>query len=56
VEQLDELKKLTALRAELDDCFVRLDRMLSIVQEKEGHFDFPVAFVTNILYVCEKNG
>lgn len=56
VEELDELKKLTALRTELNECFVKLDRMFAIIQEKEETFDFPVSFVTNILYVCEKNG
>ena len=30
--------------------------MLAIAKDKEESFDFPVAFVTNIMYVCAKNG
>ena len=30
--------------------------MLTIARQKEEKYDFPVAFITNILYVCEKNG
>lgn len=44
------------VRKELDSAFIKLDRLLAIVEEKEEHFDFPVAFVTNLLYVIEKNG
>jgi len=29
---------------------------LAIAKDNEDSFDFPVAFVTNIMYVCAKNG
>jgi len=29
---------------------------LSIAEDKEEEADFPVAFVSNLLYICEKNG
>lgn len=44
------------VRKELDDAFIKLDRLLAIMEEKEEEFNFPVAFVSNLLYVCEKNG
>lgn len=56
VEDLNLLKELGEIRRELDHAFEKLDRFLFIAQEKEHGFDFPVAFVTQILYVCEKNG
>ena len=56
MEQLELQKLLDNLKKEVNDCFVKLDRLLYILQEKEEKFDFPVAFATNILYVCQKNG
>ena len=53
---IDEEKKLLELRKELDKGFIQLDRLLSIAEEKEEEFDFPVAFISNLLYICEKNG
>ena len=56
MEKLELRKSLDSLKKEIDECFVKLDRLLYILQEKEQKFDFPVAFATNILYVCQKNG
>lgn len=53
---LNVLKQVDEIRKDIDEAFVKLDRMLSIAREREETSDFPVAFVTNILYVCEKNG
>lgn len=39
----------------MDIHFDQLDRLLKVANEKEESFDFPVAFLTNVLYVCCKN-
>ena len=53
---VDLLKEVDEIRKDIDEAFVRLDRMLAMAKDREEVSDFPVAFVTNILYVCEKNG
>lgn len=56
IDEINQEKHILELRKKLDEAFIRLDRLLAIAEEKEEEFDFPVAFVTNLLYVCEKNG
>ena len=55
-DKFELMKEVDNIRKEMDKAFVSLDRMLTIAREKEERYDFPVAFITNILYVCEKNG
>ena len=49
-------KQIDEIREDIDEAFKGLERMLDMADQKEDWYDFPVAFVTNILYVCEKNG
>ena len=55
-DKVDLMKEVDSIRKDMDEAFASLDRMLTIAREKEEQYDFPVAFITNILYVCEKNG
>ena len=49
------LKEINLLRTDIDESFVKLDRMLYMAKEKEQTSDFPVAFVTNLLYLISLN-
>jgi len=44
--KIDLLKALDEIKKELDEGFHALDRMLTVIREKEEQYDFPVAFVT----------
>ena len=52
---VDLLKEINLLRTDIDEAFVKLDRMLYIAKSKEQTSDFPVAFVTNLLYLISLN-
>ena len=52
---IDLLKEINLLRTDIDEAFVKLDRMLYIAKSKEQTSDFPVAFVTNLLYLISLN-
>ena len=54
-EDASMLKQLLDLRKDIDKHFAILDRLLEVARDKEEEFDFPIAFVTNVLYVCSKN-
>ena len=56
VEDSALLKQVMELRKDIDGAFVKVDRLLQVAQDKEEDFDFPVAFITNMMYVCAKNG
>ena len=47
--------QLHQIKQDIDLHFAQLDRLLTIASENEQEFDFPVAFVTNVMYVCYKN-
>jgi len=55
-QDVNLLKQVIEIRKDIDLHFAQLDRVLAIAKDKEESFDFPVAFVTNIMYVCAKNG
>lgn len=48
-------QELEAIKRDIDLHLAQLDRLLAIAREKEQEFDFPVAFITNMMYVCYKN-
>lgn len=52
---IDLLKEIKQLRTDIDESFVKLDRMLYMAKSKEQVSDFPVAFVTNLLYLISLN-
>jgi hypothetical protein len=56
IKDLDLAKQIDTIRKDIDDNFVKLDRMLSIAKDREQEIDFPVAFVTNLLYIVSING
>lgn len=43
------------VKRDFDNHMSQLNRLLLITRKKEEEFDFPVAFVSNFLYVCYKN-
>ena len=53
---LELAKQIDIIRRDIDENFVKLDRMLSIAKDREEINDFPVAFVTNLLYIVSING
>jgi hypothetical protein len=53
---MELLKEVDEIRRDIDASFLKLDDMLVMMEDKEETFDFPVAFITNILYTIEKNG
>ena len=53
---IDLAKQIDTIRRDIDENFVKLDRMLSIAKDREELNDFPVAFVTNLLYIISING
>lgn len=55
-QYMETLKNVDEIRRDIDASFLKLDDMLVMTEEKEETFDFPVAFITNILYALEKNG
>ena len=56
ITDLDLAKQIDTIRKDIDENFVKLDRMLSIAKDREEAIDFPVAFVTNLLYIVSING
>jgi hypothetical protein len=56
IKDLDLAKQIDAIRKDIDENFVKLDRMLSIAKDREQEIDFPVGFVTNLLYIVSING
>lgn len=55
VTDLDLSKMIDELRRDIDENLAKLDRMLSIAKDREEVNDFPVAFVTNLLYILSVN-
>lgn len=56
ISDLDLAKQIDNLKKNIDENFAKLDRMLSIAKDREEIIDFPVAFVTNLLYIISING
>lgn len=44
-----------SIREAYDEDLQALIRLLNVVRDREGEYDFPVAFLTNTMYVCSKN-